>query len=208
MSGRPANDKAPPYLIPPTNANNTAVVYKPLAVYSLRSTSPALSHLASPHPPAMTHIHPASQIESSKHSKTVLELTELPVNQSLIGKRLPAFRWSVAVPLTLTLEHIVRETADTVNLAIGSPSCSRSRSETRRSESEAARFAEFAADVIGRAEVPTAVLLVALVYIHRSRPHLSIEAKEWAFHRVFLGALMLASKVCTFQTIIPSWSGS
>ena len=108
------------------------------------------------------------------------------------------------MPLTLTLGHIVRETADTVNLAIGSPaSCSRSRSETRRSESEAAGFAEFAADVIGRAEVPTAVLLVALVYIHRSRPHLSIEAKEWAFHRVFLGALMIASKVCVFQIVIP-----
>ena len=40
-----------------------------------------------------------------------------------------------------------------------------------------------------------AVLLVTLVYIYRSRPHLSVEAEEWALHRVFLGALMLASKV-------------
>ena len=49
--------------------------------------------------------------------------------------------------------------------------------------------------MIGRAEIPTPVLLVTLVYIYRSRPHLSVEAEEWALHRVFLGALMLASKV-------------
>jgi len=56
--------------------------------------------------------------------------------------------------------------------------------------------------VIGRAEIPTTILLVTLVYIYRSRPHLSVEAEEWAFHRVFLGALMLASKVCAAFQII------
>jgi len=91
--------------------------------------------------------------------------------------------------LTTTTEHIVRETIDTVNHAIGSPSTSPQRPES-------AGFAEFAVNVIGRAEVPTPVLLVTLIYIYRSRPHLSLEAEEWALHRVFLGALMLASKVC------------
>ena len=104
----------------------------------------------------------------------------------------------VAESLTITTEHLVCETIDTVNQAVGSPSSSRGRAESR---SEAASFAEFAANVIGRAEIPTAVLLVTLVYIYRSRPHLSVEAEEWALHRVFLGALMLASKVCVFQII-------
>ena len=51
--------------------------------------------------------------------------------------------------------------------------------------------------MIERAEVPIAVLLITLVYIYRSRPHLSLsdQAEEWAHHRVFLGSLMLASKV-------------
>ncbi|KAF9643494.1 hypothetical protein BDM02DRAFT_1443294 [Thelephora ganbajun] len=128
----------------------------------------------------MTHIHPASQIEVSKHSKTVLELTKLRVNRNLV-------------------EHIVRETIDTVNQAVGSPSSSRGRRGTRRSE--ATSFAEFAANVIGRAEVPTAVLLVTLIYIYRSRLHLSVEAEEWALHRVFLGALMLASKFTNDSTL-------
>ena len=60
---------------------------------------------------------------------------------------------------------------------------------------EVKAFADFAANVIGRAEVPMAVLLVTLVYIYRSRPHLSVEVEDWALHRVFLGALILASKV-------------
>lgn len=34
----------------------------------------------------MMHIHPASQIEASKHSKTVLELTKLRVNRNLVGQ--------------------------------------------------------------------------------------------------------------------------
>ena len=105
--------------------------------------------------------------------------------------------------LVATIEHIVRETIDTVNKAVDSPSTSRGRCKSRHPKSNS--FAEFAANVIGRAEVPIAVLLVTLVYINRSRPHLSVEAEEWALHRVFLGALILASKVRLFQIIIQLW---
>ncbi|KAF9789568.1 hypothetical protein BJ322DRAFT_1042985 [Thelephora terrestris] len=126
------------------------------------------------------HIHPASQIKASNHSKTVLELTKLRVNRNLV-------------------EHIVHETIDTVNKAIESPSSSRGRCKTRHPKAN--DFAEFAANVIGRAEVPIAVLLVTLVYINRSRPHLSVEAEEWALHRVFLGALILASKFTNDSTL-------
>jgi hypothetical protein len=40
------------------------------------------------------------------------------------------------------------------------------------------------------------ILLVALVYLTRAKPHLHIETEDWACERVFLGALMTASKVC------------
>jgi hypothetical protein len=99
--------------------------------------------------------------------------------------------------LRTATEHIVRETIETVNQAVGSPSTSRGRRETRHSEANG--FTDFAANVIGRAEVPMGVLLVTLVYIHRSRPHLSIEAEDWALHRIFLGALIIASKVCVLD---------
>lgn len=42
----------------------------------------------------MTHIHPASQIETSKHSKTVLELTKLRVSRNLVGTRLSVTKWA------------------------------------------------------------------------------------------------------------------
>ena len=149
----------------------------------------------------MAPIHPASQVEASKHSQIVLELTRLRVDRNLVGSCSFPILICPSNSLITTTEHIVHETIDTVNQAVGSPCSSRGRQECRRSDG--AEFAEFAANVIGRAEIPTAVLLVTLVYIHRSRPHLSVEAEEWAFHRVFLGALMVASKVCTFQIILP-----
>ena len=97
-----------------------------------------------------------------------------------------------------TIGHIVRETINTVDQAVRFPS--RGRHEGRRSD-EAVGFAEFAANVISRTETPTTVLLVTLIYIYRSRPRLSIQVEEWALHRVFLGALMLASKACVLQII-------
>ncbi|KAJ7608906.1 hypothetical protein DFH06DRAFT_1376796 [Mycena polygramma] len=50
-----------------------------------------------------------------------------------------------------------------------------------------ARLAKFSAFRV-------ATLLVALAYIARVRPHLCIDADEWAYERVFLGALVCASK--------------
>ena len=43
----------------------------------------------------MLDIHPASQIQTSKHSKHVLELTKLRVNKSLVGARpMPVTEWA------------------------------------------------------------------------------------------------------------------
>jgi len=56
-------------------------------------------------------------------------------------------------------------------------------------------FAEFATGVIQKSQVALPVILVALVYIERSRPHLFVELEQWACERIFLGALVVASKV-------------
>lgn len=64
-------------------------------------------------------------------------------------------------------------------------------------------FAEFATRVIHRSQVALPTILVALVYIERSRPHLFIELEQWACERIFLGALVVASKVCVDFTV---WS--
>jgi hypothetical protein len=50
-------------------------------------------------------------------------------------------------------------------------------------------------NVVTRAEVEIPVILATLVYLNRAKPHLHIALEEWANERVFLGAIIVASKV-------------
>lgn len=63
---------------------------------------------------------------------------------------------------------------------------------------ELAPFKTFVTNVLTRAEVTMPTLLGALTYIDRARAHLHIALEEWALERVFLGAIMTASKVRLF----------
>jgi hypothetical protein len=76
---------------------------------------------------------------------------------------------------------------------------SRGRTATRRPEN--AKFTTFVSDVITRAEVTMPTLLATLVYIDRARPHLHIGLEQWALERVFLGALIVASKYLNDSTL-------
>ena len=88
--------------------------------------------------------------------------------------------------------------AETVDYAMGRPSTSsRGRSVSRQSSH--ANFLTFVTNVLTKAEVRVPVLLVALVYIDRAKPHLQIALEQWACERVFLGALILANKVRTHR---------
>jgi hypothetical protein len=80
------------------------------------------------------------------------------------------------------------------------PSSSKSRSRSRRPEH--AKFTTFVKNVIERAEITTHTILAALVYIDRAKPHLHIALEEWALERVFLGSIIVASKVSTFSSSI------
>jgi len=72
-------------------------------------------------------------------------------------------------------------------------------------------FAEFATGVIQKSQVTLPIILVALVYIERSRPHLFIEVEQWACERIFLGALVVASKyvndISPKNTYWAAWTG-
>ncbi|KAJ7772884.1 hypothetical protein DFH07DRAFT_801814, partial [Mycena maculata] len=62
-------------------------------------------------------------------------------------------------------------------------------------------FTSFTATVLARAEVTLPTVLVALVYIARARPHLSIALEQYARERVLLGALIAASKYTNDSTL-------
>jgi hypothetical protein len=84
---------------------------------------------------------------------------------------------------------------ETVDYAMGRPSSSK-----RGRRPEHAKFLTFVTNVITRAEITTPTILAALVYIDRARPHLHIALEEWALERVFLGAIIVASKVCSYSS--------
>jgi hypothetical protein len=82
---------------------------------------------------------------------------------------------------------------ETVDFALSRPSHSgRGRALARHSEGSA--FSTLVNNVLTRAEVEVPVILATLVYLNRAKPHLHIALEEWANERVFLGALIAASK--------------
>ncbi|KAI0351547.1 hypothetical protein OH77DRAFT_1410994 [Trametes cingulata] len=130
---------------------------------------------------AASPIHPASQIDPALHSPALLELIEISLGRNLI-------------------EHLVDTVVETVDYALGRPSSStRGRSLSRHTEHS--KFLKFVTDVIHKAEVKVPALLVTLVYINRAKPHIQIALEQWANERVFLGALILASKYLNDSTL-------
>ncbi|KAG6376406.1 hypothetical protein JVT61DRAFT_2391 [Boletus reticuloceps] len=130
---------------------------------------------------ARSPLHHASLVDPALHSAALLELLDIKLSRPV-------------------LEYIIDCVVDTVDYAIGRPSSSRrGRALSRRSEHAA--FATFVTSVLSRAEVTIPTILVSLVYIDRAKPHLQIALEEWACERVFLGAVMVASKYLNDSTL-------
>jgi RNase H-fold protein (predicted Holliday junction resolvase) len=145
-------------------------------------------------------IHPSSFMERDSHPESIYELLEVKVDRlSSVCRPLHSFRASVSLTHVLPIATIVEESAETVNYALGLPTTSRGRSSARTSKNK--EFTKFVERVLDTAEVSITDILVTLVYMRRARAHLSIETEEWALHRVFLGALVLAHKVSLKQLL-------
>jgi len=95
-------------------------------------------------------------------------------------------------------DYIAETTINAVDTALGYQSTAWNRISLG---SKRVPFKRFVWDVIRRAGVKMPVLLTTLVYINRAKPHLHIETEDWACERVFLGALMAASKFTNDSTL-------
>lgn len=136
-------------------------------------------------------IHPASLVDVSLHSPATLQLVDLALTDSLIGKRtrnVPVL--CPCSPLFGLLDYVVQCTVEAVDFALDRVSSSSTPNVHRHAE-----FTEFVSQVLSRSDVKASVILGSLVYIHRAKPYLSIGTEQWACERVFLGALILAAKV-------------
>ncbi|KAF9555233.1 hypothetical protein CPC08DRAFT_643144, partial [Agrocybe pediades] len=138
--------------------------------------SPSSSTTSSP-------IHPASLVDRTRHSPALLDLVAVKVSQEVYN---------------YTIDRVI----ETVDFAMrrSTPSSSRGRAFNKR-KPEHVKFAGFIKDVLSRAEVTMPTLLAALVYIDRARPQLHIGLEQWALERVFLGALIVASKYLNDSTL-------
>ncbi|EKM54987.1 uncharacterized protein PHACADRAFT_160926 [Phanerochaete carnosa HHB-10118-sp] len=125
-------------------------------------------------------VHEASLVDPALHSPAVLELLDVKMSRTLI-------------------EYVVDCVVETVDYAMGRPSSSRGRSSSRQQQHST--FLNFVNNLLTKAEVKVPVLLVALVYIDRAKPHLQIALEQWACERVFLGALILANKYTNDSTL-------
>ncbi|KAF9063349.1 hypothetical protein BDP27DRAFT_1232246, partial [Rhodocollybia butyracea] len=100
------------------------------------------------------------------------------------------------------LDYVVDCVVETIDHAMGRPP--RSRDESSSVEPRLAAFTTFVANVLIRADVKTPVILTALAYLARGKPHLHAAIEEMALERAFLGALIIASKYlndCTFKNM-------
>ena len=143
-------------------------------------------------------IHEASLVDPSLHSPALLELLDIKLSRPVFGK-LHCHNPAQCSSLTCLPEYVVDCVIDTVDCAMGRPSTSaRGRRATRSPRH--IEFSKFVTNVLTRAEVTIPVVLVALAYVDRAKPHLHIALEEWACERVFLGAVMLASKVLNLSS--------
>lgn len=102
----------------------------------------------------------------------------------------------VNLPLSRCIvDHLVDATVDVVNHGLGHRSSSQRGRLLDRNNSNL-KFRHFVHSVICRAHCTVPTLLAAAVYIVRAKPYITIAKPEWAFERVFLGALVCATKVC------------
>lgn len=117
----------------------------------------------------------------------ILELIELDVTDEFTSVYTSIFIYDRSAFILSIPDYLADVTVDAVDCALGYAPVAR----------DAISFKCFVRDTIRRASVQMPVLLITLVYITRSKPFLCIEVDQWACERVFLGALIVASKVCS-----------
>ncbi|KAJ7087562.1 hypothetical protein B0H15DRAFT_781073 [Mycena belliarum] len=121
-----------------------------------------------------SRLHPASLVDAAKHSPALLELAGLTISKSVV-------------------DYIVGCVSETVYHGMGRAPSPPARG--RACSPYAQKFTTFVARILCLSRVTPPTLLTALVYVKRVRLHLSISHDlEYALERIFLGALIAASK--------------
>ena len=96
-------------------------------------------------------------------------------------------------------DYIVYTTTDTAAHALNLESTEKMRSGllclSDRMHKKHCGFNQFVSNVIRRSRTRTSTVLVAMLYLNRAKLHMDVPPLDWVLHRLFLGALILATKV-------------
>ncbi|KAF7324022.1 Cyclin N-terminal domain-containing protein [Mycena kentingensis (nom. inval.)] len=141
-------------------------------------------------------LHPASLVYPVTHSREIMQLVGLQLTSSVIGECTNSIHDKEAYDLSL--EYMIKLVKDTVDYALGG---SLAKELSLPCSVPPTSFSTFVTKVLKRAEVSTATVLVALVYISRARDNLLIDLDAWVRERIFLGALVVASKYANDSTL-------
>jgi hypothetical protein len=154
----------------------------------------------------MSRFHPASLVDPRDHSQELLDFLELDAqNRCIIGKSVyQSLDLRGATRLytrsnVLILDYIVCTTTDVAAHALKLDPTEKTRSNllslSDKMHSKYCGFNQFVSNVIRRSRTRTPTILVALLYLKRTKLQLDVPPLDWILHRLFLGALILATKV-------------
>ena len=153
----------------------------------------------------MSRFHPASLVDPHDHPQELLDFFELDAqDRCLIGK--PVFqsldlrdRPFVHLADDLIIDYIVYTTTDVAAHVLDPNSTESIRSSllilSDRMHSKYGGFDRFVWNVVQRSRTRTPTILIALVYMRRAKVNMDVPPLDWVLHRLFLGALILATTV-------------
>ncbi|KAJ4001281.1 hypothetical protein F5050DRAFT_1803364 [Lentinula boryana] len=149
----------------------------------LSSSSPSSSSSVSPSKP----IHSSSLVDPEQHSPYLMQLLGLDISKPVIDY------------IVDYVSHILGQSVDhSVDQPITLFPMTRGRSQSRRQPRPAGPASDvttFVKRVLRKSRATMAEVLATLAYVNRARPYLQVSSdSKYPFERVFLGALIVASK--------------
>lgn len=153
--------------------------------------------------------HPTVTLPSMPHnqwthvddhaSPALVELLDLTLTRPLAGELVP-HRVRIFLIILALSEYVAQHVVDAVENGSTHPRSFFSGVRGRQSQpGNNAKQVTFVLDVLSRSHTTMPTVLATLVYIDRVSPRLHIVCDDFAFERVFLGALIVARKVCHVQ---------
>lgn len=154
----------------------------------------------------MSRFHPASLVDPDNHPQELLDFLELDAqNRCVIGEfvlqlwNLRGFPLFVRSTNVCAVDYIVYTTTDAAVHALNVDPTEKTRLNmlalSDRMHNKYCGFNQFVSNIVRRSRTRISTVLVALLYLRRAKLDMDVPPLDWILHRLFLGALILATKV-------------